>query len=536
MSDLLGLRPYQEAAVEAVEAAWASGVQRPALVMATGTGKTRTAAHVIDRRDVPTLFLVHRDELAVQSAQAFHDQGLDVGIVKAGQNDIGAKVIVGSVQTLQNPARLAQIGPRPLVVIDEAHHAAAASYRAVLTGLGAMEPGGLSVALGLSATLSRADGSGLGRIWDSVAYRYDILDGIADGFLCDVLGRVITVDGMRLSEVKMVGGDYGVASLSEMLVSSDARNAVIKAHQEHAADMPTIVFTPDVASAHLFAASFTEAGYATATVWGEMPIEDRRQIMTDYREGKIQILVNCMVLTEGTDLPRAQCAVIARPTTNPALYTQMVGRVLRPFPGKGDALVLDLAGISSDHRLATIVDLSTRRIQEVKPGETLREAAQREIKSKNPNLAGYVISSEEIDLFRQSSSVWLQTYAGYWFVPVGNAAVVLWPGKNDLYHVNLMSTRTGQGKRLRTSVHLEAAMSWGEQYAARYMDEWQQANGKSFGDRRRASWRRRKASASQIATAKSLGLEVPEGARAGDLSCIIDREIVSRKLDGKGKR
>lgn len=545
MTDLLHLRPYQVEAVEAVEKDWREKIRRPALAMATGTGKTLTATHLISRRQEetrkPSLFLVHRDELASQAAETFGNFGLDVGIVKAGQNDVGAPVMVGSVQTLVNASRRSQLpSDLGLVVVDEAHHASAVSYRSTLTHVGAYAPESPCVALGLSATLVRGDGSGLGRVWEKVSYTYDILDGIAGGYLTDVIGQLVTVDGMSLANVKMTGGDFQPMSLSEVLSAKDTIDTVVAAYTEHAHEMYGFVFTPSVGSAQRYAAAFQGAGYVAEAVWGDMPLDDRRLIMKRARAGEVQILVNCGIFTEGTDLPRFQCAVIARPTTNEGLYIQMVGRVLRPHPDKkkindGEALVLDVAGVSQDHRLATLADLSTRRIQEVRPGESLKEAAQREIKARNPNLTGYVISSEEVDLFHRSRSVWLQTKGGLWFVPVGNAVVYLHPAKQDgLYHVGIKPLDVpGRTRPVKLDVPLDLAMSWGEQYAEGYGEAWQHRTGKSFGQFKSARWRKGDASTAMIEYARSLGIIVPEKPRAGDLSCIIEVKRASEVLDGK---
>jgi len=535
---MLSLRPYQVEAIEAVGRDWREGIRRPALAMATGTGKTLTAAHIIADRQAgtgePVLFLVHRDELATQSAEAFGNHGLDVGVIKAGQNDVGAPVMVGSVQTLARESRRSQLPSNlDLIVVDEAHHATAASYRSLLTHVGAFDPQGRSVALGLSATLSRK-GGGLGRVWDNVSFTYDILDGIADGYLTDVVGQLVTVDGMSLANVKVTGGDFQKTSLSELLSAKDTIDTVVAAYTEHARKMYGFVFTPDVDSAHRYAAAFRGAGYATEVVWGDMPVDDRRLIMKRARAGEIQILVNCGIFTEGTDLPRFQCAVIARPTTSETLYIQMVGRVLRLFPGKGKALVLDIAGVTQDHRLATLADLSTKRIKEVRPGESLKEAAQREIKARNSNLAGYVIGSEEVDLFHRSRSLWQQTHGGVWFLAMGNAVAYLHPSRTEgLYHVGAKAFTGGRTRPIKLDLPLGLAMSWGEQYAAEYYETWQAQAGKSFGTDRNARWRRGVPSAKLIAFANSFGIEVPEGARAGELSGIIEVERASAILDRK---
>lgn len=414
------------------------------------------------------------------------------------------------------------------VVVHNCHHAAAASYRAVLDHWSDAR------VVGFTATLSRQDSKSLGDVFDVVAFRYDVLDAINDGWLCDVTGRMVTVDGMSLADVTMRAGDLAAGSLSDALLTSEAQNHVVEAYTQHARRMPGIVFTPSVAATHAFTEAFGDAGYSVASVWGDMLSEDRTAALKAYSAGDLQILVNCQVLTEGFDAPRAQCAVIARPTTSAALYIQMVGRVLRPYPGKDRALVLDVVGASQEHKLATLADLSTRRISEVRPGESVMEAVRREVAARNPNLAGYVVSSEEVDLFHRSRRVWLQTHGGLWFIRVGNAVVFLWPGSEPgLYHVGLRPMQRPGGRYVKKDVSLDYAMAWGERTADDYMERWEDTRGESlsFLERRSASWRNRPANPGQLQHAEALGLPATPTMTRGQVSDAIAIHYASLVLD-----
>lgn len=546
MSELLNLRKYQEDALISVAGEWAKGIKRTAIVLATGTGKTVIFSHAakmhlsMNTGDA-VLILVHRDELVDQAVSKLRDvaTGFKIGVVKGNRNDVNADVIVGSVQTLRRANRLDQLRPIGLVIVDECHHAAAKSYVEIMTALGCFDLDRPTLALGVTATLSRNDGKALGNVWESVAGKpYDILDGIADGYLCDVSGRLVTVEGLSLGDVAMRGGDFGDGSLSDALTTADARRFVVSAYGEHARDLPGIVFVPSVKSAFDFTEAFADAGYDVAAVWGAMDPGDRKRVLADYRDGKVQILVNCQVLTEGFDAPRAQCAVIARPTTSAALYVQMVGRVLRPFPGKDRALVLDVVGASEDHRLATIVDLTTRRIEEIKEGESLREAVERERKRKNPKFTNYVLDVEEFDLFHRSRAAWLQTYGGVWFLPVMNAAVFIWPGSDDRYRVGIRPTGRPGGRFLREDLGLDAALSWGEQTADQYATAFVESypgERKDFDRSSRASWRRQPATGAQIREANRIGLRLDPDTpySRGDLSDRINVHKISPLLDRK---
>lgn len=551
MSDLLKLRDYQEDAVTKTFEAFALGTNRPAVVLPTGAGKTVIFSWMANKwvreRRTRVLILVHRDELATQTVEKLHAvaPALKVGVVKGTRNEYGnVDVIVGSVQTLRRLNRRAPILNIGLVIVDEAHHAAADSYRDILDHFGCFT--GQTPAVGFSATLVRSDKGDLSTVWERVVCQRDILDLIPE-HLCDVRGKLVTVDGLTLSEIKTTGGDFSESSLTDALLTADAQRFVVNAFFEHARDRKTIVFTPTIAAARAFNDQFIAAGVRSAVIWGTMPAEDRRLALKRFETGELEVIVNCMVLTEGFDEPSASCAIIARPTRSAALYVQMVGRVLRKHPSKRDALVLDVVGASQDHKLATLADLTSRRVVEIIEGESLMEAATRERKRGNPNLANYVVNTDDVDLFHRSPSVWLKTYEGVWFISTrcptmnGRECVIprstsgvkcsghiwfLWPDANEvgMYKVGVRPTYGTGGRFLREALDLETAMSWAEQFAR---DE------DSTLANRTASWRRKaeKPSEQQRDFAERLGLSFPENVTKRDLSDMISVHVASSRLD-----
>lgn len=531
---MIKLRDYQNLAVANVIGDWDRGQDRNALVMATGTGKTATAANIVGRRaeQGPVLWLAHREELIDQAAGTLSAYGLDVGVMAADRNETGHQVIVGSVPTLARARRRADLPQVGTVVVDEAHHSGARTYMDVLGHAGMFD--GRAQGLGLSATLTRSSGTALGEIWQGVSFQYDILDAINDGYLVDVVGHQVIVDGMSLQELKMTAGDFALTPLSELVSTPEAITAVLSSHMEHARGMKTMVFTPNLACARLYAAAFSAEGYRTYIVEGAMPKDERRRIMDLARAGEVDILVNCMVLTEGTDLPPFQCAVIVRPTTQAALYVQMVGRVLRLYPGKDTAVVLDVVGAAADHRLATIADLSSRRLASVGKGETLIQAAKREVAERNPALTGYVVSTREFDLFGKSRAAWLQTHEGLWFIPAGDTAVFLWPGDVEgMYHLGWVSLHRGSSYGwLHMNLPFDVLMDLGEAEADTRARAWGERNGYKLNPASRANGKRRTPpSQGSLTWANNLGIEVPDGVTAGELSRIIDIERASRVLD-----
>src|SRR5690606_22996282 len=217
------LRPYQADALDRVAAAEARGVRRQLLVAATGLGKTVMFSALAERRGGRTLILAHRDELVAQAAAKVSEVWPDasVGVVKAERDEVHADVVVASVQTLARPARLERLcatyedrrlllgaaAPFGLVVIDEAHHAAAETYGRIITRLRAGDPDG-PLLLGVTATPDRGDGQGLDGVFDEVVATYDVLWGIRSGYLADLRGIAVTLDGLDLSSVKVSRGDF----------------------------------------------------------------------------------------------------------------------------------------------------------------------------------------------------------------------------------------------------------------------------------------------------------------------------------------
>ncbi|MGW1440314.1 DEAD/DEAH box helicase [Streptomyces griseus] len=522
-------RPYQLDAIEALRTGWATGAARLAVVLPTGAGKTVVFSHLAHQMldslgGRRVLVIAHREELIEQAAAKLLsvDPMLRVGIVKAERDQHqDADVIVASIQTLAVARRREAIRDIGLVIVDECHHAAARTYMEVLRHFGAWD--GTPVA-GFTATMTRTDG-GLAEVWEDVVFRLDILDMISDGFLCDVRGKRITVDTLDLDQVRTRGGDLVDGQLGQALEDSGALDAIAKAYVDHAADRPGVVFTPTVATAQAAAAALEAAGITAAPVWGDMGRDDRRATLTRYTAGDVQVLTNCMVLTEGFDAPHTSCAVIARPTKSPGLYVQMAGRALRPAPGKRDALLLDVMGASTRHKLASMVDLTAREVGEATENKTLREVAEEHAVAEKRRALAARVDAEEINLFGSSAIRWLRTADGTWFIRLTSAMVLFLvrdPGTR-LYRMRRWTQAHGaHPPRDDVARPLPEALAWLEQQA-RIL-----APGAFVS--KQARWRAAKPSPKQLGLCRRLGLLVPRGASAGDVADLIDQDRVSRVL------
>lgn len=348
------LRPYQEAARQAIHTQWNSGVQRTLLVLPTGTGKTIVFAAVVEdavRAGRRVLILAHRGELLDQAADKIRrSTGLASAVEKAESSCLGSwyRVVVGSVQSLQRPQRLE---PFPhdyfgTIVIDEAHHAITDGYRRVLDWFPEAD------VLGVTATPDRGDMRNLGEVFGSLAYEYKLTEAIRDGFLCRILAQTLPLK-LDISTVGMSGGDYAVGELGGAL--DPYLDQIAAEMEKHCRDRKTVVFLPLIKTSQKFRDMLNAHGFNAAEVNGQSA--DRAEVLADFEAGKYNVLCNSMLLTEGWDCPSVDCVVVLRPTKVRSLYSQMVGRGTRLFPGKKDLLLLDFLWLTDRHELCRPADL-----------------------------------------------------------------------------------------------------------------------------------------------------------------------------------
>ncbi|MFF4040525.1 DEAD/DEAH box helicase [Streptomyces sp. NPDC001816] len=522
-------RPYQVEAIKALTDGWAGPHNRLAIVLPTGAGKTVIIANLVHQlldglNGRRALVIAHREELLEQAAAKLRavDPALRVGIVKAERDEHhDVDVIVASIQTLAVPKRREAIRDIGLVVVDECHHGAARTYMEVLDHFGAWR--GVPTA-GVTATMTRTDG-GLSEVWQEVVYTLDILDMITDGYLCDVRGLRITVDTLDLDKVRTRNGDLVDGQLGQALEDSGAIDAIAKAYADHAADRAGIVFTPTVATAQQAAEAMRAAGISAAPVWGEMSRDDRRETLARYEAGDVQVLTNCAVLTEGFDAPHTSCVVIARPTQSPGLYVQMAGRGLRPAPGKSDALLLDVMGASTRHKLASMVDLTGREVGQVEDGKTLRQLAEEAEATERRHTMAARVEAEEFNAFGQSAIRWLRTEDGTWFIRLTNQMflfLVRDPGTR-LYRMRRWTEAEGVcPPKDDTPRPLSEALTWLEMQARTIVP--------GVFVARQARWRAGQPTSKQLGLCRRLGLKVPRGSTAGDVADLIDQDRVGSVL------
>ncbi|KAJ1819157.1 DEAD DEAH box helicase, partial [Coemansia sp. RSA 2599] len=345
------LRPYQSECIARCLESLEQGVRRQAVSLPVGSGKTVIFSNLIRRIPQPTpmaskaLVLAHREELLVQAASQIQRASPEL-IVDIDQGsrlaNPAADVIVASVPTLGRAQsdRLLRYDPRRFkcVIIDEAHHAAAESYGKVIEHF---DQTGDLVIWGCSATLHRYDGLRLTKAFDKIVYQKHFLQMIREKWLCGM--RIVTVKTRSsINTVRKMNGDFATASLSGAVNNSERNLAVVKAYDRYARGRSsTLVFAVDVRHAISLRDDFRNHGIHAEAVLGKTLVSERERILADFRDRRLPVLVNCGILTEGTDIPNIDCVMMARPTRSPVLFQQMIGRGMRLSPGKTDCLVID---------------------------------------------------------------------------------------------------------------------------------------------------------------------------------------------------
>lgn len=381
----MNLRPYQHEAVEAAFDEWLEH-DSTLLVMPTGCGKTVVFSEIIRRiQPARALILAHRSELISQAVKHVQKIGLDAEVemadMWAGDHFWNQKpVVVSTVQTQiagnGGHGRMERFDPDDfgLVICDEAHHFTAKSFVKVLNHY--RKNPALKI-LGVTATPDRADEQALGQVFQSVAYDYEILDAINDGWLVPIEQQMVTIDGLDFSAIRTTAGDLNGADLAAVMEAEKNLHGIVSASLDIIGDRRTLVFAVTVKQAERYAEIFNRHKPGMADwVCGKTPKDQRHETFRKFRSGDTQILVNVGVATEGYDNPYVEVIVQARPTKSRCLYSQMVGRATRPLPGlvdpfetdverrasiagslKPSMLVIDFVGNSGRHKLITTADI-----------------------------------------------------------------------------------------------------------------------------------------------------------------------------------
>ena len=395
------LRPYQQEALDAVISYSDKGINRQLVVLPTGAGKTVIFSHLplIKKDCLPMLVLAHRGELLDQARNKIMASNPDLTVEieqaerKAGHTD----VVVASVATLgrNNTPRIEEY-PKDYfksIVIDEAHHAAAPTYRRIIDYFNS------SFILGVTATPQRSDSTRLVDVFEEIVYYKSIQDLIEDGWLCPLVGYRVKTN-TDLSEVEIVNGDYAQAKLEDAVDNPERNASIVAAYLNLAMDEKALVFASGVRHAENLALSFRQASVETAVIVGTTPQEERNSILARFAAGTLRVVVNVGVLTGGFDEPSVQAIILAKPTRSTLLYTQIVGRGTRLHESKQSCKIIDIADTTKGKKpigLPTLLGLPPEFDLQ---GQSLTDVAKKfeELENFCPGEAVRVLNPDDIDL------------------------------------------------------------------------------------------------------------------------------------------
>ncbi|KAI9478196.1 MAG: P-loop containing nucleoside triphosphate hydrolase protein [Benjaminiella poitrasii] len=352
------LRPYQKESIETTLKEFENGCNKQIVSLPVGSGKTVIMSNLIPRIPSPTakatkvLLLAHRTELLDQAHNQIIKYNPDLVVeVEQGKRKVNidkADVVIASVPTLGRAIsdRITKFDPDlfKAILIDEAHHAVADTYTTILDYFGMNDEKGKKKLLwGCTATVKRHDGLALNQVFDKIVYHVDFMDMIEQRYLSQMRVTMIQTN-VDLSAVRHTKVDFVLKQLSSV-VNTDARNKVIvSSWQKYAQEedrKSTLVFAVDIKHTIELCNAFINAGINAKCITSKTNPIERLQILNDFRSRKIPVLVNCSILTEGTDIPCVDCILLARPTRSATLFQQMFGRGLRLYPEKENCLVVD---------------------------------------------------------------------------------------------------------------------------------------------------------------------------------------------------
>ena len=336
------LRDYQNLAISNIRKAYKAGNKNVLLTLPTGAGKTVIFSQITklaELKGANVLILVHRKELIDQAGDKLTKADVKFGIIAAGRKGSNHNVQIASVQTLIN--KLAYPDRFDLIIIDEAHHAVANSWQKIFKYFNK------AIKLGVTATPMRMTGAGLGEIFDNLIVGSTIPELVEQKYLAEH-EVYAPPNKLNLDKIRTITGDYSKKEVEDELDKVDIVGDAVENYRRLGQNKPAIAFCISVKHGQYVTNKFKEAGYTAELITGSMKSDDRKTLIDNFKDRKLQILVSIDVVSEGFDVEGCYVAILLRPTKSEGLYIQQVGRVLRPEPNKV-AIVLDHVGNTKRH-------------------------------------------------------------------------------------------------------------------------------------------------------------------------------------------
>lgn len=403
------------------------------LKLPTGAGKTVIAAILLARimksdQSHSVLILAHRSEIIDQTAMKLSRHLPNIPIeIEQGRRRVEGKgcIVLASIQSMVR--RKESFDPKAfsIIICDECHHALAPSWLAVIRYFQSARSDMLLV--GMSATPVRSDGHSVESLFGQVAFEIERCDLQDMGYLVPI--EYFTVKAqLNLDRVARSAGDFQVTPLTKVMNSEKIRVLTIQAWLHKGRGLKTIVFCAGVEHAHQLAADFSGIGATAAAVDGWT--QDRDDVLKKFRDGKIKVLTNYGVLTEGFDDPSIRCVIMARPTTSPLVYSQCLGRGLRPHTGKMKCVVIDVVDRSTHHLQYSATQLAGLPTKwRAQGGDPFRDCrAMRKIQVTDP---GAYLEIQKATSLRQVQEVLMKLPAETVLAGLDGKPVVRYPLKEE---------------------------------------------------------------------------------------------------------
>jgi len=532
------LRPYQQEALDSILLNSANGINRQLVVLPTGSGKTVIFSHLpIIKKDVlPMLVLAHRSELLEQAKSKIlaSNPTLTVEIEQAERKAGYADVVVASVATLgrNNTPRIEQY-PKDYfnsIVIDEAHHAAAPTYRRIIDYFSA------NFLLGVTATPQRSDSTRLIDVFQEIVYYKTIQDLIKQGWLTPLVGYRIKTN-TDITNVDIRNGEYAQDQLEEAIDTPERNAHIVATYLNLANNEKTIIFASGVKHAENLALSFTKASIDAKVIVGTTPREEREKILDDFSSGVLKVIVNVGVLTEGFDEPSLQAIILAKPTRSTLLYTQIVGRGTRLYEGKEHCKIIDIADTTLGKKpigLPTLLGLPpefdlqgqsftdvAKKFEELEnfcPGEAVRVLNPQDIELAYTRINLFMPPPPNPTVLEYSKLVWAEVGENDYYLGVANGeSLRIHADALSRWNVTLKNSHTKEVKLLGMTETMREAFA--------RSDKWVQNNRSSSISLldSSAAWRADGPTDAQKKTLKRIGVPVTSDMTKGMASQIISR-------------
>jgi superfamily II DNA or RNA helicase len=340
--EVFELREHQIEALESLDQMRAARKSIALLTHAQGAGKTVVAISDAKRLGGRTLFVAHRRELVLQAYESLRNLWPEVttGLFLGDVRDCDEHNIAASVQSLAE--HLEDFPPSAFhyVVIDEAHHASAATYKRVLAYFRPV------FVLGLTATPDRADGQSILEVFRDCAHRLSLREAVERGELAPIrCFRALT--NVDLTRVRFNQVQYNRKDIEETVLVPSRDRLIVQTYLDHVQGRKAVAFCVNVRHGEELAELFRQSGVPARSVSGRMSKTDREKYLTQFHQGTLRVLCACDILNEGWDCPDVEVLLMARPTLSKVVYMQQIGRGTRKAPGKECLVVVDFVDNSS---------------------------------------------------------------------------------------------------------------------------------------------------------------------------------------------